>query len=120
MKRKFDLTKTDLRDVAVFASGHTISRAGNGGIVVPFVYSIGKRMKYLFDSLAVGKQAELAQAELAEKLIHKGKEAGVDEMEIKLKNQKPGFKMKAPIDGVEIEVSANAGEDEMLIKVKYK
>ena len=55
MKRKFDLTKTDLRDVAVFASGHTISIAGNGGIVVPFVYSIGKRMKYLFDSLAVGK-----------------------------------------------------------------
>ena len=119
MKRKFDLTKTDSRNVAVaYVSASAIG--GIVGIGVRFLSSIEKLMKCSFDSPAVGKQTELAQVELAEKLIHKGKEEGVDEMEIKLKNQKPGFKMKVPIEGVEIEAAANAGEDVMELKVKYK
>lgn len=58
------------------------------------------------------------QAKIAEKLIKRGKEDDVDEMEITLNNTK-GLDMKIPMDGVEITTMVGSKE-ETVIKVKYK
>ena len=55
---------------------------------------------------------------MAEKLITKGKENGVDEMDITMDNSR-GFKLKVPIEGVDIETKLGADE-KMHVKVKYK
>lgn len=78
----------------------------------PILY-LGVVLKSIFDS----KRTE-SQAEVAEHLIKKGKEDGVDEMEIIMDNSR-GINFKAPIEGIEI--GAKVGSDEkMHIKVKYK
>lgn len=58
------------------------------------------------------------QAKIAEKLIKRGKEDDVDEMEITLNNTK-GLDMKIPMDGVDITTMVGSKE-ETVIKVKYK
>ena len=59
------------------------------------------------------------QKDTAESLIKRGKENGVDEMEITVKNSR-GFKLNVPIDdGINIDTMIGADE-KMHIKVKYK
>jgi len=58
------------------------------------------------------------QAKIAEMLIKRGKEDGVDDMKIILNNTK-GLDMKIPMDGVEITTMVGSKE-ETIIKVKYK
>lgn len=58
------------------------------------------------------------QAKIAEKLIKRGKEDDVDEMEITLNNTK-GLDMKIPMDGVDITTMVGSKE-ETVIKVMYK
>ena len=59
------------------------------------------------------------QKDTAESLIKRGKENGVDEMEITVKNSR-GFKLNVPIDdGIKIDTMIGADE-KMHIKVKYK
>ena len=59
------------------------------------------------------------QKDTAEQLIKRGKENGVDEMEITVKNSR-GFKLNVPIDdGIKIDTMIGADE-KMHIKVKYK
>jgi hypothetical protein len=74
--------------------------------------------KKLWDSV-MGSEASIQQAQAAEKLIQKGKDVGVDEMEIIINNDK-GVHVECPTeDGVKID--ATIGSDEkMHIKVKYK
>lgn len=58
------------------------------------------------------------QSEVVEKLIKKGKEIGIDEMEIKIDNSK-GIDLNLPLEDVEIRT--RLGNDEKTyIKVKYK
>ena len=73
--------------------------------------------KYLIDKIFI--ESEDKQRELAEKIIIKGKEQGVDELEIKVKNFR-GASFNLPIDeSVKIE-SRFGNDNEMTIKVKYK
>ena len=59
------------------------------------------------------------QKDTAEQLIKRGKEEGVDEMEITVKNSR-GFKLNMPIDE-NLKIDTLIGADEkMHIKVKYK
>jgi 2-keto-3-deoxy-6-phosphogluconate aldolase len=59
------------------------------------------------------------QKDTAEQLIKRGKEEGVDEMEITVKNAR-GFKLNMPIDE-NLKINTLIGADEkMHIKVKYK
>lgn len=66
-------------------------------LIAPVPYFIYKMGKTLFSS-----DNTKVQAEAAGKLIKKGKEEGVDEMEIKVKNSK-GFKLNVPYEGVQID-----------------
>lgn len=72
---------------------------------------------YLLKSIFGSNRTEV-QTEMAENLIKRGKEDGVDEMEITMDNSR-GFKFKAPIEGVDIETKLGADE-KMHVKVKYK
>ena len=72
---------------------------------------------YLLKSIFGSNRTEV-QTEMAEKLITKGKENGVDEMDITMDNSR-GFKLKVPIEGVVIETKLGAVE-KMHVKVKYK
>lgn len=74
--------------------------------------------KYLIDKVTDLTKTWAVQRETAEKLIKKGKEDGVDEMEITMDNHR-GFKMNVPIDGVQINTHLGANE-KMVVKVKYK
>lgn len=108
---KFDLTsKEGLRKVAKFY------RRNGLGYCFPQLF-LAKKLLDLVD-LVMGSEASMQQAQAAEKLIQKGKEEGVDEMEIIINNNK-GFHFECPIEDVNI--STNLGSDEkMHIKVKYK
>lgn len=59
-----------------------------------------------------------AQQEAAEQLIKKGKENGVDEMEIIVDNTR-GFKLNVPVEDIKFDTFVGADE-KMHIKVKYK
>jgi hypothetical protein len=59
-----------------------------------------------------------AQQETAIILIEKGKESGVDEMEITVDNTS-GFKLNIPVDDIKIDTMVGADE-KLHIKVKYK
>lgn len=102
--KKFDLTtKEGLNEV--FSSGL---------ICMNPMFVLGK---YLIDKIFI--ESEDKQRELAEKIIIKGKEQGVDELEIKVKNFR-GASFNLPIDeSVKIE-SRFGNDNEMTIKVKYK
>ena len=58
------------------------------------------------------------QKRIVEDAIRQGKEKGVDQMEIKIKNIK-GFKLNIPIEGMEIDTSIGA-DDSITMNVKYK
>ena len=74
-------------------------------------------VKYVVDKVFSSDTAK-TQKKIAEKLIEKGKEQGVDEMEIILDNTR-GFKMNSPVDDVDANIMV--GEDGKLhIKVKYR
>lgn len=79
----------------------------------PILYLVEAGFKSIFDS----KRTE-TQAKLAEDLIKRGKVEGVDEMELTMDNSR-GFKLKVPIDGIDIETKLGADE-KMHVKVKYK
>ena len=110
MKTKFDLTnKKELLSVIA-------DYVGPGLIISPIdpIVSVGK---YIFEKL-FSKDTIKAQQEAAESLIKKGKENGVDEMEITVDNTR-GFKLNVPMDDVKIDTVVGADE-KMVIKVKYK
>lgn len=58
------------------------------------------------------------QRQTIEAAIQKGKDSGVDEMEIQT-NDTTGIKLNVPIDGVKIDTILGK-EGKVLIKVKYK
>ena len=104
MKTKFDLTnKKELR--AVITDYVIVSNP---------MLAVGK---YVFKKLFSNDTIK-AQQEAAESLIKKGKDNGVDEMEITVDNTR-GFKLNVPIDDVKIDTMVGADE-KMHIKVKYK
>lgn len=103
--KKFDLTTREgIQIVKTFLA-----------LTNPLAFIIEQGIKYLYQS----KDVE-AQSKIAESLIIKGKEEGIDEMEIELNNSRGGFKISAPIDGVDINVELNAPKDKTIVKVKYK
>ena len=104
MKTKFDLTnKKELR--AVLTDYVIISNP---------MLAVGK---YVIEKV-FSKDTIKAQVEAAESLIKKGKDNGVDEMEITVDNTR-GFKLNVPLDDVKIDTVVGADE-KMRIKVKYK
>ena len=103
--KKFDLTTREgIQTVKTFLT-----------LTNPLAFIIEQGIKYLYQSMDVE-----AQSNIAESLIIKGKEEGIDEMEIELNNSRGGFKISAPIDGVDINVELNAPKDKTIVKVKYK
>ena len=104
--KKFDLTTQD--GVALAQNFLGRSLIGNGGPLL----MIGK---YLLDKLFTTPEE---QGEVVQNLIEKGKQEGVDEMEIELKDR-GGLSFNAPIEGCNIDV--HVGKDQKTtIKVKYK
>ena len=103
--KKFDLTTREgIQTVETFLA-----------LTNPLAFIIEQGIKYLFQS----KDVE-AQSKIAESLIIKGKEEGVDEMEIVLDNSRGGFNFSAPIEGVNIEVGLSGPKDKIIVKAKYK
>jgi len=100
MEKKYDLTKKEVLDV------------------VYLMFPIIKIGKDLIDSIFNNTETISKQQEAAEALIKRGKEEGVDEMEITLDNNK-GFKLNVPIEGVKIDTLIGSN-DKMTLKVKYK
>lgn len=108
--KKFDLTtQKGMESVKKYISDNAILFAVN-----PMLGLLKSGMDKIFDS---SKTYE-AQREVAVELIKKGKENGVDEMEIKMKNNRGG-KVNIPVDDVKIETSIGSGEV-VIVKVKYK
>lgn len=101
MEKKYDLTKKDVL-WAVLGDWDSIIKVG----------------KSLIDSFFNNTESISKQQEAAEALIKRGKEEGVDEMEITLDNHK-GFKLNVPIEGVKIDTLIGSN-DKMTLKVKYK
>jgi hypothetical protein len=90
----------------------------HGDLVAPPDF-LGKLVLKLFATFMGSKAAAKQQSLAAEQLIQKGKENGVDEMEIIVNNNK-GFHFESPTEeGVKIDITI--GKDgKMHIKVKYK
>ena len=83
--------------------------------MIPVITEFGK---IVLDKMFSTETLKL-QKETAEQLIKRGKEEGVDEMEITVKNSR-GFKLNMPIDE-SVKIDTMIGADEkMHIKVKYK
>ena len=101
MEKKYDLTKKDVL-WAVLGDWNSIIKVG----------------KSLIDSFFNNTESISKQQEAAEALIKRGKEEGVDEIEITLENTN-GFKFNAPIEGVNIDACLGSN-DKMTLKVKYK
>lgn len=74
--------------------------------------------KYVVDKFSDLSKSWESQRDTALELIRKGKEQGVDEMEITMSNKR-GFRLNAPVDGVNIDTMIGADE-KMHVKVKYK
>lgn len=101
IKKCFDLTNNQgAKSVLVF--------------LIPEAFKLGD---YLLKSV-FGTDRTETQAEMAERIIKKGKEDGVDEMDITMDNSK-GFKLNLPIEGVDIETKIGTDE-KMHVRVKYK
>ena len=68
--------------------------------------------------LSERKESQLRQSRIAEELIKRGKENGVEEMDITMKDTS-GININIPIDGVKIETFV--GHDNTItMNVKYK
>jgi hypothetical protein len=113
---KYDLTnKKELVKVAKkLMSGPFANNLIAGNHAIPNIWELGKMV---LDKLFPSEMQEL-QKDTAEQLIKRGKEEGVDEMEITIKNSR-GFKLNIPDDGLKIDTLIGADE-KMHIKVKYK
>ena len=104
MKKKFDLTTVDGKEIIK-----------NFLMFTNPTLMMVSLLKELFKSKNVDEQSKIADA-----LIRKGKDEGLEEMEIVLNNSKGGFKFSAPIEGVDISAEMSLPNDKVLIKVKYK
>lgn len=83
--------------------------------LIPVIMEFGKMV---LDKIYSTETLKL-QKDTAEALIKRGKENGVDEMEITVTNNR-GIKLNVPIDdGIKIDTMIGADE-KMHIKVKYK
>lgn len=104
---KYDLTnKIELKNVikSILESSTTTN---------PIIFFGKKILDKVFSTETLRQQKATA-----EKLIMQGKEQGVDEMEITIKNSR-GLKLNVPVEGVTIDTMIGADEN-MHIKVKYK
>lgn len=100
-KKSFDLTTNIGKKVALsYLRGGPMMLAFS--IIKEIISSIGTR----------------EQGKVVEQLIKSGKEQGVDEMEIKVKNTK-GLDFSAPFEGIDIKLMVGSKED-TIVKVKYK
>ena len=104
MKKKFDLTTVNGKEIIK-----------NFLILTNPSVMIFDLLKELFKSKNVDEQSKIADA-----LIRKGKDEGLEEMEIVLDNSKGGFNFSVPIEGVQISAGMSLPNDKVLIKVKYK
>ena len=107
--KKFDLTtQKGMESVKKFISDNPL-------FVLNPALGLGK---YLIDKIFDSSKTYEAQREVAAELIKKGKEQGVDEMEITLNNVRGG-KFNIPVEDAKIDVSV--GTDEKIhVRVKYK
>ena len=121
MKTKFDLTnKDELLSVitgSAFGMGATIAAVAAVAPIAPLAAPILIAGKYVAEKIFSNGTLK-AQQEAAEKLIEKGKENGVDEMEITVDNTR-AFKLNVPGNDVKI-VTMLGADEKMHIKVKYK
>ena len=104
MKKKFDLTTVEGKEIIKKFLMFT-----NPTLMIVSL------MKELFKSKNVDKQSKIADA-----LIRKGKDEGLEEMEIVLDNSKGGFNFSVPIEGVQISAGMSLPNDKIILKVKYK
>ena len=105
MKKKFDLTTVDGKEII---KNFLI-------LTNPSVMIFDLLLKELFKSKNVDEQSKIADA-----LIRKGKDEGLEEMEIVLDNSKGGFNFSVPIEGVQISAGMSLPNDKIILKVKYK
>ena len=75
-------------------------------------------VKYTLDKVLDSSKQFETQRDVAVELIRRGKEQGVDEMEIVMENKR-GFKLNVPVEEAKID-TALGSDDKMHIKVKYK
>lgn len=114
---KYDLTnKKEFVNVITDLMG---SSFGTALVAVnPLIPVVIKFGSMILDKVFSSETLKL-QKDTAEQLIKRGKEEGVDEMEITVKNSR-GFKLNMPIDE-NLKIDTLIGADEkMHIKVKYK
>ena len=92
----------------------------DGLLVAKELISLNPVANFLMKTIekVISSDSSKEQAKIAEKLIKRGKEDNVDEMEITLNNTK-GLDMIIPMDRVEITTMVGSKE-ETVIKVKYK
>ncbi len=112
MEKTYDLTKSEVLNTVL----QGLMPKDNYDKVLllnPYAYLAKKGLEYIFNSNTATKQAEAAKS-----LIIQGKQAGVDEMEIKLNNSK-GFKLDVPLEEAQIDTIIGSNET-MTLKVKYK
>lgn len=101
-KKYFDLTTVSGKDLAMAYL--------QLNPLIALAFDLFKKM--------MSSDATKQQGKVVENLIKKGKEEGVSEMEIKIKNMK-GLDFSAPIEGVDIKCAVGSKED-VIVKVKYK
>ena len=114
---KYDLTnKSELvKEIKDLMSGPFANALLAVNPLVPVILKFGGM---ILDKIYSTETLKL-QKDTAESLIKRGKENGVDEMEITVKNSR-GFKLNVPIDdGIKIDTMIGADE-KVHIKVKYK
>jgi len=106
---KFDLTtESGFKNVANFLGDN---------LLLIFNPKLGIA-KYIIDKITDLRKSFNVQRDAAIELIKKGKEQGVDDMEIVMDNKR-GFKLNVPMEDVKIDALVGA-DDKMHIKVKYK
>ena len=112
MEKSYDLTKPNVLK-SVLNSILPQSPTDSIFLLNSQMYLAKKALEYILKSDTTTQQTEAARS-----LIIQGKEANVDEMEIKIENTK-GFKLDIPIEDVKVDTIIGADE-KMSIKVKYK
>lgn len=90
----------------------------NIGKKVALSYLCGGPMMLALSIIKEITSATQKQGKVVEQLIKSGKEQGIDEMEIKVKNTK-GLDFSAPFEGIDIKLMVGSKED-TIVKVKYK
>lgn len=114
---KYDLTNKNelIKVIKDIMSGPFTNALLAANPLFPVIAEFGK---FVLDKIYSTETLKL-QKDTAESLIKRGKENGVDEMEITVKNSR-GFKLNVPIDdGIKIDTTIGADEN-VHIRVKYK